>query len=444
MMNNFSKSSHRPDSLTGAIAAFEGIQESCTLLNGPIGCKMYPAYMSSMLSPHPKTALVNYFDDFYFGQTRVPCTYIDEHDFVYGSESKVAKALKQIEQKKYGIIGVINHSGTSIIGDDLARIIQNANIKTITVAVDSTGFTGTFATGFQDTVIKILNRIIHKSNQKIPRTVNIIGSTIFQYNWENDIAEIKRMLELLGIQTVSVLCAGESLTNLQKVSQAELNLVLNEEYGDRVASYLETEYGIPSINLNLQAPYGLSASEVWFKAVADFFGISSEAITIESSRVRKKCYPALARASSLTDALRGMPFAIFGDSSQVYSLTSFLYEYLGLLPIVIGIKEIGTKNFTSLKKYLAQNLPNTPILVNPDQYELIECFNQTAPRLLLGSSIEKHISLMLPKPPRFIPITFPYHEKITLTNRPLIGFNGSLTLVEDIVNAVKSIENDDV
>ena len=93
---------------------------------------------------------------------------------------------------------------------------------------------------------------------------------------------------------------------------------------------------------------------------------------------------------------------------------------------------------------MAQNLPNTPILVNPDQYELIECFNQTAPRLLLGSSIEKHISLMLPKPPRFIPITFPYHEKITLTNRPLIGFNGSLTLVEDIVNAVKSIENDDV
>ncbi|MCL2642650.1 MAG: nitrogenase component 1 [Candidatus Bathyarchaeota archaeon] len=440
-MNNTnfsSKASHRPDSLTGAIAAFEGIQEACTLLNGPIGCKMYPAYMSSMLASHPKTTLVNYFDDFYFGQTRVPCTYIDQQDFVYGSESKVTTALKQIEQKKYGIIGVINHSGTSIIGDDLTQIIQNADINTIAVAVDSTGFTGTFASGFQDTVIKILDRILlNKNNQKIPHTVNIIGSTIFHYNWENDIAEIKRTLELLGIQTLSVICAGESMANIQKASQAELNIVLNEEYGDRIATYLETKHAIPSIDLSLQAPYGLSASETWFKTIADFFKISNETLTLESRQVRKKCYPALTRASSLTDALRGLPFAIFGDSSQVYSLTTFLYEYLGMLPVTIGIKEIGTKNFESLKNYTTKNLPNTQLVVNPDQYELIDYLNQTTPHLLLGSSIEKHISLTLQKPPQFIPITFPYPEKITLTNRPLTGFNGVLTLIEDIVNAIK-------
>jgi light-independent protochlorophyllide reductase B subunit len=440
MMNNFSKASHRPDSLTGALAAFEGIQESCTLLNGPIGCKMYPAYMSSMLAPHLKPAPANYFDEFYFGQARVPCTYIDEQDFVYGSESKVAKALKQIEQKKHGIIGVINHSGTSIIGDDLDRIIQNTDIKTITVAVDSTGFTGTYASGFQDTVIKILDRIINKNSQKIARTVNIIGSTIFHYNWENDVAEIERVLELLGIQTLSVICAGESLSNIQKANQAELNLVLNEEYGDRIATYLETEHGIPHIDLNLQAPYGISTSETWFKTIADFFSISNEIITLESNRVRKKCYPALVRASSLTDALRGLPFALFGDSSQVYSLMTFLYEYIGMLPVAIGLKEVGPKNFKSLKNYITQKLPSTPILVNPDQYELIDCFNQTTPSVLLGGSIEKSISSMLQKPPQFIPITFPYHEKITLTNRPLIGFNGVLTLVEDIVNALKCIQ----
>lgn len=437
MNNSFSKASHRPDSLTGAIAAFEGIQESCTLLNGPIGCKMYPAYMSSMLTSHPKSELANYFDEFYFGQTRVPCTYIDEQDFVYGSEAKVAKALKQIEQRKHGIIGVINHSGTSIIGDDLVRIIQNTDIKTITVAVDSTGFTGTFASGFQEAVIKILNSVINKNVQKISRSVNIIGSTIFHYNWENDIAEIKRTLELLGVQTVSVICAGESLSNIQNASQAELNIVINEEYGDRIAAYLETEHSIPSIDLSLQAPYGLSASEVWFTAIADFFKISSETVLFESRRVRKKCHPAIARVSSLTDALRGMPFAIFGDSSQVYSLTVFLYEYLGLLPVAIGVKEIGANSFRALKKYLIQNLQNTRLLVNPDQYELIDCLNQTAPRLLLGSSIEKGVSLMLQSPPHFIPITFPYYERVTLTSRPLMGFNGVLTLIEDIINVIE-------
>ncbi|MCL2431576.1 nitrogenase component 1 [Candidatus Bathycorpusculum sp.] len=439
MMNNSSKASHRPDSLIGAIAVFEGIQEACTLLNGPIGCKTYPAYMSSILASHPKPVDINYFADFYFGQTRIPCTYIDETDFIYGSESKVTQALKQLEQSKPGIIGVINHSGTSLIGDDLTRIIQNTNINPITVAIDSTGFTGTYASGFQDAVIKILDGIINRNNQKISRTVNIIGSTLFHYNWENDIAEIKRILKLLGIQTVSVICAGESIANIQKASQAELNLVLNEEYGDRIVSYLETVHGIPNINLGLQAPYGLSASEAWFKAVADFFDTSSESITNESSRVRKKCYPALAHAFSFTSSLRGMPFAIFGDSSQVYALTTFLYEYLGMLPVVVGIKEVGTKNFESIKKYLSANMLDTSVLVNPDQYELLDCFNKTTPKLLLGSSIEKNVSLRLSNPPQFIPITFPYYERVTLTNRPLMGFNGVLTIIEDILNMVKYV-----
>ncbi|MCL2643692.1 MAG: nitrogenase component 1 [Candidatus Bathyarchaeota archaeon] len=440
MMNNSSKASHRPDSLIGAIAAFEGIQEACTLLNGPIGCKTYPAYMSSLMASHPQSVDVNYFADFYFGQTRIPCTYMDETDFVYGSEPKVTQALKQLEQNKHGLIGVINHSGTSIIGDDLTQIIQNANIKTLSVAIDSTGFTGTYASGFQDAVIKILDHILIKRNQKISRTVNIIGSTIFHYNWENDLAEIKRMLKLLGIHTVSVICAGESISNLQRASQAELNLVLNEEYGDKIASYLENKCGIPHIDLNLQAPYGLSASEAWFKAVADFFEISSETITLESSRVRKKCYPALARVSSFTSSLRGMPFAVFGDSSQVYALTTFLYEYLGMLPVVVGIKESGPKNSESIKAYLSRNLLNAPVLVNPDQYELMDYLRKTTPSLLLGSGIEKNISLLLPSPPQFIPITFPYHERVTLTNRPLMGFNGVLTLIEDILNAVRHVK----
>ena len=54
MKNSFT-ASHRPDSLTGAIAAFEGINEACTLLNGPLGCKVYISYMASLLSPRLNT-----------------------------------------------------------------------------------------------------------------------------------------------------------------------------------------------------------------------------------------------------------------------------------------------------------------------------------------------------------------------------------------------------
>ncbi|MCL1971283.1 MAG: nitrogenase component 1 [Candidatus Bathyarchaeota archaeon] len=442
MLNNSSNTPNRPDSLIGAIAAFEGIQEACTILNGPIGCKFYTAYMASILVSRHKPENTDFFEEFYFGQPRIPCTYIDEQDFVYGSESKVTQALKYVELKKHSIIGVINHSGTSIIGDNLTQIIHDTNIKTPAIAIDSTGFTGTYATGFQNAIIKILEQIANnKNSQKIPRTVNIIGNTIFHYNWENDIAEIKRTLELLGVKTIATICADESITNMQKVGKAELNLVLNEEYGDKIATYLEKEHGTPYIDLRLQVPYGLSASEKWFTAVTNFFGISNEIITNEQNRIQKKCYTALITNSAYNNNLRGIPFAIFGDSSQVYALLTFFYEYLGLLPVAIGIKETGTKNSENLKKYVDQNLPNTPILVNPDQYMIIDCLNQTTPSLLFGSSIEKNISLTLQKQLQFIPITFPYYEKVTLTNRPLTGFNGVLTLVEDIINALIHVKH---
>ncbi len=437
-MSNYSKVSHRPDSLMGEIAAFEGIKEASTLLNGPIGCKLYVSYMADMLAPRFTPIDSNQFSNFYFGQRRVPCTYVDQQDLVYGTEQKVIEALKLIDSKNPSLIGVVNYSGTSLIGDDLKRFVKSANVKAKSVTIESSGFTGTFAYGFQNTAIKILGSILNKNQEKIPKSVNIIGYTIFHYNWENDIAELKRMLNLLGVTVVSVICVDESISNIEKASQAELNLVVNEEYGNAIATYMEKEYGMPSLALDLNTPYGLTASEKWFNAVADFFKISKDAVTSESKRVRMKCYPAILRASSLNNNLRGLPFGIFADSSQVAAVLPFVYEYLGMYPVVIGVKEVGARSFDSLKSYLSANALDTTVLVNPDQYELLDYLNKAEPAMIFGSSVEEKISKLADTPPGFIPLSFPYYDNILLTARPLIGFNGVLTFVEDILNSLKA------
>ncbi|NLF88077.1 hypothetical protein GX563_04555 [Candidatus Bathyarchaeota archaeon] len=433
-MKNYSTASTRPDSLTGAIAAFEGINEACILLNGPLGCKVYVSYMASLLSPRLSTPKADYLSDFYFGQSRVPCTYIDEQDFIYGTEHKVTQALKMLDSKNYGLIGVVNHSGTSLIGDDLSRIIQSSNINTPAVPIESSGFNGTYASGFQNAVTKILSCITPKADKKVPKSVNLIGYTLFHYNWENDVAELERMLELFGVKVISTLCTADSIANIKSASQAELNVVVHEEYGNTIASFMEKEYGIPHIGLEIGSPYGLSASEIWFKDIAGFFKLTDEPINTESARIRKKCYPTLLRATAINNHLRGLPFGIFGDSSQVTSVTAFLYEYLGMCPVVVGVKEVGANSLDMLKTYLAENSLETKILVNPDQYELADCLNETTPRLVFGGRIEEKIVLSLKFPAQFIPFSFPYYDRVNLTSRPIVGFNGVLTLVEEIIN----------
>jgi light-independent protochlorophyllide reductase B subunit len=437
-MNDISKATDRPDSLTGVIAAFEGLHDACILLNGPSGCRSYVAYLSGLLqTPRSGSATFSRITDSFFSQRRVPCTCIDEQDFIYGTETKVTKALTVLDANRYGLIGVVNHSGTSLIGDDLTRFVESSKIKTRTVSIDSSGFTGTYANGFKEAAVKILERITKKSSEKIPRSVNIVGPTIFHYNWENDVTELKRMLDLLGIKVISVICAGESVANLERASQAELNIVVYEEFGDSVADFFEKTFQTPSIGLDIPAPFGLSASKAWFLEVANFFKVSRKPVDIASRRVRMKCYPALKRTAH---TLKGTSFGIFGDSSQVLPILCFLYEYLGMYPSIVGFKEVGPKSYLRLKEYIETNSLDTSVLVNPDQYEIIDSLKERTPRLVFGTATEAYLSKTLNREaPSFIPISYPYYNRVHLTTRPLIGLNGVLTLLEDILNSFNRV-----
>ena len=432
MTTNFSNASHTLDSLAGVIAAFEGIREAHSLLIGPMACNSYLTYITNLQDPIVSGCLSN----LHFGRRRISCTFVNQQDFIYGTEEKLLKSLKMLEEKSYKLLGIINHPGTSLIGDDLNRIVRESQITAKTTIIDSTGFTGTVADGFKTAVTKILKTVIKDSLKKIPKSVNIIGPSILHYNWANDIAELKRTLQILGIKVISVICADETLANLEYAPQAELNLVTHEEYGDSTATFLEKEFGIPHTDLGLLAPFGLAGSELWFKSVADYFNLPHEEIELESKRVRMRCYPTLARIAPLSKGLKGSSFGIFGDSSVVSSLIVFLHQYLGMYPEIVGLNEVGTNSFNTIKEYLKNNYIDASVLIKPDQFEIMDCLNKRTPDFLFGSSVEKYVSKFLgSKQPHFIPISFPFHEKALITIRPLIGFNGVLTLVENIINA---------
>jgi hypothetical protein len=115
----------------------------------------------------------------------------------------------------------------------------------------------------------------------------------------------------------------------------------------------------------------------------------------------------------------------------------FLYEYLGLYPVIVGLKEVGPKNYAALQKYLTLHSLDTSILINPDQYEIMDCLTERMPAIVFGSNTEEKLSLLLPEPPEFIPTCRPYYERTLLTMRPSVGFNGVLTLVEDTLNSFR-------
>ena len=245
----------------------------------------------------------------------------------------------------------------------------------------------------------------------------------------------------MGIRILSTICAGEELRNIEQAAKAELNVVLYEEYGDTIAKFLERNSGVPAIGIKEQSPLGLTASEQWFNSIAKFFGLPGETVESESTKVRMKCYRTLERLSSLTGGLKGKTFAVFGDSSTIAPLTIFLHKYLGMYPEIVGLREIGRYNKSSIETYLSENSLDTRVLFSPDQYEIQRNLLNRRPHLIYGSAVEERICKTLHnKHQAFIPISHPYSERVLLTFRPTIGFNGALTLVEDTINSIKEVE----
>ncbi len=153
--------------------------------------------------------------------------------------------------------------------------------------------------------------------------------------------------------------------------------------------------------------------------------------------VKRRTYLALRGFQGTRGFLKGLTFGIFADSYTVFPLLKFLYEYLGLYPKIIGLKSIGKINYSSIKKYLKENNLETVLLDFYNQIDLKNAFANEDLDIIFGSSLEKNIIRYLNKETSFINISIPSDEKSIITFRPLMGINGVLTLVEELINSIK-------
>ena len=115
-----------PDSFSGLIFGFEGMQNTVVALNGPTGCKFYHSSVSDDQGLRQKEFdPLNYPLLYYFGQPRVPCTYLDKRDYIYGSRMKLEELLNFIKKESPAdLLIVVNSPGAALIGDNLSQIVE--------------------------------------------------------------------------------------------------------------------------------------------------------------------------------------------------------------------------------------------------------------------------------------------------------------------------------
>ncbi len=419
-----------PDSLSGAILAAEGIRDAAVILNGPTGCKFYHGAISHGQFPREASFdPLDYHEQCYFGQPRVPATYLDGYDYVYGSSAKLTEILPAVAARGYRLVVVVNSPGAALIGDDLPRLVRQEAGAVPCVVLESTGFSGSFAEGFQNALVSIMEQLAMEAHRPVSRSVNLVGISICHKYFAGNIAELKRLLQACGIAVTATLCAGDRLRDLQRLPESACSIVLYPEYGAGLAQWLDERYGIPCLVPRAGLPIGFEATENFLRTVADKLETDPSPALEMLQRARANCFLHLSRFHSLTGLPSGSTFAVKADPATADALTRWLSSYLGMIPVAIEIAESSDSVSARRLAGFLHEAGLEPVLGKQ--------VDSTAADLVFGDGNTIARAQLHHRNCCGIEIALPSLGYLDVTEKALLGASGASTMVEQILNALR-------
>lgn len=430
-----------PDSFSGIIFALEGIKNTVVLMNGPTGCKFYHSATSDnqMLRQREFDPL-NYPVTWYFGQPRVPCTYLDTRDYVYGSKDKLYEAVTFLKDNvPFDLLAIVNSPGAALIGDDLYGIVRELLPEKPIVTVATPKYSQTIWQGYRlgcSSLIEQLGSLIKEpiptgSHTLFPKhrpTINIIGMSIYHKYYQGDFLELKRLLELCGIDITCTLCCDCTLDEITHLGDADYNLVINAAYGLETARLLEERFSTPYM-VSKGIPVGFSAMEELLRSLCQKLKADCSRFDEEGERARARAYIYLSRLNSLTGLPKGVPFAVHGTSSECYGYCRFLIQYLGMAADSVSVldSDQGEDDYRLLEELLDEKKMSGALHrdIMKTKGELVFADANILARLKAMGHSFSGIENSLP--------TMGYMDVIPKTH---LGFQGGLFLVEQVINGL--------
>ncbi len=396
--------------LLGIVRAFTGIRDAAVIVHGRPGCH------SGMVTLQALTSSQRHVNVVFSG--------LRSEDMTFGGERRLLKAILNtcsVLQPKLIVIAVASAAG--IMGDDVEGIVVEARSRGVNVPIlvfDACGYSGTEAMGYEE-ALERLGDIVKYQECRIPNTVNIIGFRADEPHWRGDLKELTRLLEIHGIK-VNTVISWCSVEDIEKLARAELNVVLGGD-GLRLAEYLKRSLDMPYVVVPY--PFGIRNTVEMLETVCKALSIPVryDVLDKEETVVRETLHDFYTYVEGVYGSAST---AVLAESSRAFSLARFLQDEAGLLVDLICVRCRNALTEQEATKW------NCEILVEPDRLELEEKLSSLDIDILYASSLERGIAAKLGI--ALVRASYPVIDEITLTDTPLAGPRGTLTLLEKTIN----------
>ncbi|MBS0558533.1 MAG: ferredoxin:protochlorophyllide reductase (ATP-dependent) subunit B [Proteobacteria bacterium] len=246
---------------------------------------------------------------------------------------------------------------------------------------------------------------------------NILGPTALGFHHRDDVVEIRRLIERLGIDIGVVAPLGASPADLARIGEADFNVVLYPEIAGTAATWLTRTFGQPATKT---APLGIGATRDFVAEVAALAGVDPAPV-LNGQAARLPWYSRSVDSTYLT----GKRVFIFGDATHAIAAARIAREELGF-----DIAGLGTysREFARELRAAAAEHGVEPLIT--DDYLAVEAaIAEAHPDLVLGTQMERHVAKRLGVPCAVI--SAPMHvQDFPARYSPQMGFEGANVLFD--------------
>lgn len=414
----------QPDGFFGSVVAAESIRGMKVLLNGPAGCRNRFMVLMRQLMRDGDYDDEKYSIPYFKGQSRVPCTYTDEEDFINGGYAKIADALRVIGPVCDDMVAIIDSPGAALIGDDHSKAIADAGMTGRAFTLGSFLMSKPYEHSYDLTLVSVMEHLKPEKGDVIPKSVNIIGYPVTDKDWRHGLEWMTDVLGSMGITVIAAIGAGASVDEIRDSVRAKRNILVYPEFGSMLSEYMSKEYGIPTISTG--APIGLKGCRDWILSIASEMDVDPNVALRRIDDAEREIVSAIRSDKARAKNLQGMTFAVECIPSMALPLTMWLIDYLGMVPSSVRFTASDDDSEKRLREYLGtmglESVIGAPMLGYTD--------------VVLTNG---HDALHMIETRRCgigIDIAFPTPEEIHIRPDPLIGPVGAMSIVEKILNGI--------
>jgi len=411
----------------GTLRVASSFQNVHAIMHAPLGDDYFNV-MRSMLSRER-----NY--------TPVTASVVDRHVLARGSQEKVVNNIVRKDQEEHPDLIVLTPTCTSsILQEDLANFVERAQMNSSgdVLLADVNHYRVNELQAADRTLQQIVEYYIKKARKKgeLVETkterpsVNIIGISTLGFHNNHDAKELKKLMGDLGIEVNAVIPEGASVHELKHLPRAWFNLVPYRELGLMTAEYLQTEFGMPTVDIT---PMGVVETARCIRSIQNVLneqGVDADYEAFIDEQTRFVSQAAWFSRSIDCQNLTGKKAVVFGDNTHAAAMTKVLAREMGIHVVLAGTycKYDEAWFREQVSEYCDE------VLISDDNGAIADKIAQLEPAAIFGTQMERHVGKRLDIPCGVI--ASPIHiQNFPVGYTPFLGYEGANQVVDLVYNS---------